>query len=74
MYLDSQYGTPGTPFFHLDYKRLKRYYDTFPERFPTVIFYGEYTNNDLKSSFFKDLKTLGYTIETNGKSLTAIAP
>ena len=74
MYLDSQYGTPGTPFFHLDYKRLNRYYDTFPERFPTVIFYGEYTNKDLKSSFIKELKTLGYTIEANEKTLTAIAP
>jgi hypothetical protein len=59
---------------HFSTWTINVYYDTFPERFPTVIFYGEYTNKDLKSSFIKELKTLGYTIETNGKTLTAIAP
>ena len=71
-YLDAEaaFGTMGTPFFSLDYDRLKAYWDSHPDKIPTAIYYEKYTSVD-SESFVNDMLN-DYIVTTNGQRLMAL--
>lgn len=55
LYLEADYATFGTPFYYLDYNRLYKYYELHPDKFPTVVYYPNVTDEDKKSWFWEKI-------------------
>lgn len=53
-YLDAEteFGTMATPFFELDYDRLRDYYDLHEDKRPTVVYFYNAPDEDIDSTFF----------------------
>lgn len=69
IYLDVEFGTMGTPFFSLDYERLDKYYELHPKKFPTIVYYKNFTEEDEESGFIKKIQN--YEINTINERMIA---
>ena len=68
---DKKIGTMNLHFFYLDYERLRQYWDLYPEKTPTVIYYEKYTSID-GDSFLDEMINELFEIKTEGHRLIAI--
>lgn len=72
-YLDAEveYGTMGTPFFQLDYDRMRNYFALHKEKIPTIIYYTEFTEDDRSMTAYYKWLQENYDIYSDGVNLIA---
>lgn len=71
LYMDVEFGTMGTPFFYLDYDRVKAYFALHPDKIPTIIYYEELSGTAEEHEFLEYINVI-YKIEKNKNQLLAV--
>lgn len=73
VYLNINFGTMGTAFFHLDYDRYFEYLNRHPDKYPTIIYYSNISLEEKEKIEFRKLVD-NYQIIIEDSSLLAILP